>query len=100
MEVVEGSRGKWGAQWRPEIPYSRGYECLECGWAYWQAKGLAAIQCIVGFSPVAPTSSRKELAGVLIIECQKPGCGEKFWLHTSTKHLTAVEEARRVLQVA
>ena len=75
----------WGVVYNSNISYSRGYECLYCGWElYKSAKNgnKALVINIIGFSTDSPFRTTKEnVVGVVIIEC--PECFEKFCFHAT-----------------
>jgi len=84
----------WGVVYQESICYSRGYECLYCGWELYKAAkegNVAIVKNIVGFSTNIPLRTTKEnVIGIVILEC--PQCFEKFCFHATTDY---VELARQ-----
>lgn len=80
MSEQIGKYRDWGIDFRSsDIPHSREFRCLYCGWLY---QTLDAYECVVGFRLLRrppPLSYGGESIGIVVIEC--PKCFEKFWLH-------------------
>jgi hypothetical protein len=67
----------WGVVYQSGIRRSNDHECQNC------EKSLFGSDHLVGFD-YSPEGSEK--IGKLIVEC--PDCGERFWWHIRTEHLT------------
>lgn len=81
-------------------PYSAGWDCRECGWAFMQG-ARANYEQIVGLEILqepaddamyrlmnAMSGVNDPKIGIIVIEC--PKCFEKFWFHVSKDYINQV----------
>ncbi len=71
----------WGVFYTSEIPQSKDWRCLECGWSFYDYEPtLDKYRFVVGFSTEMPCySTQYGIVGILIVEC--PKCFSKFFFH-------------------
>lgn len=74
----------WGVNiYNNGVRYSKGLNCPQCGWDWWDELPEESGKYIVGFSinPLFLSFSTDHMVGALIIEC--PRCFPKFWFHVA-----------------
>jgi hypothetical protein len=85
----------WGVAYNSGIVYSRGYECLYCGWELYSASLVAGgiVRHLIGFSTdlrSLPKTTKGDVVGIAILEC--PQCSEKFCFHASKDYINLAIE--------